>query len=105
MKVLKQGRYLQQFVQLRGLSTTNVNLMKICMAGAAGGIGQSMSMLLKLSPMVNELNLFDIRDTPGVAADLSHIETPAKVVGYHGLGSIKDAFRSKYLIVTNYIME
>lgn len=28
------------------------------------------------------MGLFDIVNTPGVAADLSHISTPAKVVGY-----------------------
>ena len=49
------------------------------MLGAAGGIGQPMSLLLKNSPLVTELSLFDIVNTPGVAADLSHIDTPAKV--------------------------
>ena len=29
-----------------------------------------------------QLGLYDIVNTPGVAADLSHISTPAKVVGY-----------------------
>lgn len=29
-----------------------------------------------------QLSLFDIVNTPGVAADLSHINTPAKVEGY-----------------------
>ncbi len=32
--------------------------------------------------MVKELALFDIVAAPGVAADLSHISTPAKVTGY-----------------------
>jgi malate dehydrogenase len=50
--------------------------------GAAGGIGQPLSLLLKQSPLVSELSLFDIVNTPGVAADLSHINTDSKVVGY-----------------------
>jgi malate dehydrogenase len=29
-----------------------------------------------------QLSLFDIVNTPGVAADLSHISTPAKVEGF-----------------------
>ena len=29
-----------------------------------------------------QLGLYDIVNTPGVAADLSHISTPAKVEGY-----------------------
>lgn len=51
------------------------------MLGASGGIGQPLSLLLKNSPLVSELCLYDIAHTPGVAADLSHIETRAKVTG------------------------
>jgi len=58
---------------------------KVCVIGAAGGIGQPLSLLLKNSPLVTELNLYDVAPvTPGVAADLSHINTPAKVTGYAG---------------------
>lgn len=52
--------------------------------GASGGIGQPLSLLLKLDTNVTELSLFDIVHTPGVAADLSHIPTPAKVKGLKG---------------------
>ena len=52
---------------------------KVAVLGAAGGIGQPMSLLLKMSPRVKELNLFDIVNTPGVAADLSHIDTASNV--------------------------
>ena len=51
------------------------------MLGASGGIGQPLSLLLKNSPLVGELSLFDIAHTPGVAADLGHIETRARVTG------------------------
>ena len=33
---------------------------------------------------MTELSLYDIVHTPGVAADLSHIESVAKVKGYNG---------------------
>lgn len=56
--------------------------MKAVVLGAAGGIGQPTSLLLKNSPLVKELSLFDIVAAPGVAADLSHISTPAKVQGF-----------------------
>ncbi|CAN3375336.1 hypothetical protein DIURU_002100 [Diutina rugosa] len=56
--------------------------MKVTVCGAAGGIGQPLSLLLKLNPQVTELALFDIVNAKGVAADLSHINTPAKVNGY-----------------------
>lgn len=53
----------------------------MAVAGASGGIGQPLSLLLKQSPLIDELSLYDIVHTLGVAADLSHIETPAKVTG------------------------
>lgn len=48
------------------------------MVGAAGGIGQPMSLLLKLSGKIEHLSLFDIVNTPGVAADISHCDAKAK---------------------------
>ncbi|KAH8986600.1 NAD-malate dehydrogenase [Lactarius akahatsu] len=57
-------------------------MVKAVVLGAAGGIGQPLALLLKTNPRVTELGLFDIVNTPGVAADLSHIATPAKVEGY-----------------------
>ncbi|KAG9076660.1 hypothetical protein FS749_011531 [Ceratobasidium sp. UAMH 11750] len=56
--------------------------LKAVVLGAAGGIGQPLSLLLKTNPAITELALFDIVNTPGVAADLSHIDTPAVVHGY-----------------------
>ncbi|QSZ37856.1 hypothetical protein DSL72_008956 [Monilinia vaccinii-corymbosi] len=55
---------------------------KAVVAGAAGGIGQPLSLLLKTSPLITELALYDVVNTPGVAADLSHISSPAKITGY-----------------------
>jgi len=60
--------------------------MKVTILGAAGGIGQALSLLLKTQlPNGTELSLYDIAPvTPGVAADLSHIPTPVKVEGFSG---------------------
>jgi malate dehydrogenase len=41
-------------------------------------------MLLKLNPAVTHVSVFDMVGAPGVAADLSHIDTPASVSG-HGM--------------------
>eukprot|EP01063_Lacrimia_lanifica_P008838 TRINITY_DN158_c0_g2_i1.p2 TRINITY_DN158_c0_g2~~TRINITY_DN158_c0_g2_i1.p2 ORF type:complete len:319 (+),score=161.32 TRINITY_DN158_c0_g2_i1:64-1020(+) len=57
---------------------------KVSVLGAAGGIGQPLSLLMKNSPLTTELTLYDIVNTPGVAADLSHISTHSKVSGYVG---------------------
>lgn len=41
-----------------------------------------MSLLCKASPLIDELALYDVVNTPGVAADLSHISSIAKITGY-----------------------
>lgn len=53
---------------------------KVAVLGAAGGIGQPMALLLKESPLISQLVLYDVVNTAGVAADISHIETPAQVI-------------------------
>ncbi|KPD04246.1 malate dehydrogenase [Moellerella wisconsensis] len=60
--------------------------MKVAVLGAAGGIGQALALLLKNQlPAGSELSLYDIAPvTPGVAADLSHIPTDVKVIGFSG---------------------
>ena len=68
---------------------------KVAVLGAAGGIGQPLSLLLKMNRMITELSLYDIANVAGVAADLSHCNTNTKVgrVGLLGLvgllGSVK----------------
>ena len=54
-------------------------LSKVAVLGAGGGIGQPLSLLLKLNPRVTELSLFDIRGAPGVAADVGHVNTKSTV--------------------------
>jgi len=56
----------------------------VSVLGAAGGIGQPLSLLMKLNPLVTKLSLYDIVNTPGVAADLSHINTASTVTGFKG---------------------
>jgi len=60
--------------------------MKVCVLGAAGGIGQPLSLLLKLQlPAGSDLSLYDVAPfTPGVAVDLSHIPTDVNVSGFVG---------------------
>lgn len=55
---------------------------KVAVLGAGGAIGQTLCLLFKLSPLVDEIACYDIVGTPGVAADLSHISTKSVARGY-----------------------
>ncbi|KAN0097956.1 malate dehydrogenase [Tylopilus felleus] len=68
--------------QSRLFSTTAARNTKVAVLGAGGGIGQPLSLLLKNDPFVTSLSLYDIRGAPGVAADVSHVDTPSEVQGY-----------------------
>ena len=52
---------------------------QVAVLGAAGGIGQPLALLLKMNKLVTDLALYDIANMPGVAADLSHCNTPVNV--------------------------
>jgi malate dehydrogenase len=58
---------------------------KCAVLGAAGGIGQPLSLLLKLNPRVTVLSCYDVAPfTPGVGVDLAHISSNSTCVGYTG---------------------
>merc|ERR1712117_505581 len=83
----------------RQLSTSATNNTAVAVMGASGGIGQPLSMLLKLNPAVTKLNLYDIVHTPGVAADLSHIETKAATTGFKGKEQIEASLVGAEIVV------
>ena len=58
-------------------------MVNVCVVGAAGGIGQSLSLLLmRQLPYGSTLSLFDVVGAPGVAADLSHVDNAGVTVKY-----------------------
>ncbi|XP_076069494.1 malate dehydrogenase 2 [Oratosquilla oratoria] len=83
----------------RNFSVSAQNNRKVAVMGASGGIGQPLSLLMKNSPLVTELSLYDIVHTPGVAADLSHIESPAKVTGYVGPDQLDASLKGCEVVV------
>ncbi|XP_076337538.1 malate dehydrogenase 2 isoform X2 [Tachypleus tridentatus] len=86
-------------ISLRSFSTTIHNNVKVAILGASGGIGQPMSLLLKNNPMITHLSLFDIAHTPGVTADLGHINTRAKVSGHLGPEQLKESLNEADVVV------
>lgn len=76
-------------------------MKKVAVLGAAGGIGQPLSLLLKASPLgrISQLNLFDVVNTPGVASDLSHCNTSASVKGFVGMPQLSEALKGMDVVV------
>lgn len=75
--------------------------MKITLIGAAGGIGQSLALLLKtnLSDRI-DLNLYDVNpSTPGIALDLHHIPNKIRVTGFTGEGSLSLALDNSDIVI------
>ena len=74
--------------------------MKVAVLGAAGGIGQALSLLLKTQlPAGSALALYDVAPVvPGVAVDLSHIPTDVKVSG-HGKDDLADALQGANIVL------
>ncbi|VVB13812.1 unnamed protein product [Arabis nemorensis] len=72
---------------------------KVAILGAAGGIGQSLSLLMKMNPLVSLLHLYDVVNAPGVTADVSHMDTGAVVRGFLGPKQLEDALTGMDLVI------
>ncbi|KAL8510134.1 hypothetical protein ACS0TY_017088 [Phlomoides rotata] len=83
----------------RCLSSASAPERKVAVLGAAGGIGQPLSLLMKLNPLVSRLALYDIAGTPGVAADVSHINTRSEVKGYAGEDQLRQALEGSDIVI------
>lgn len=86
---------------VRSLSTA-ARSNKVVVLGGAGGIGQPLSMLLKIAPSalnIGHVSVFDIAHAKGVAADLSHIDTGASVTGHVGDAELADALKGARVVI------
>ncbi|KAK4356925.1 hypothetical protein RND71_022535 [Anisodus tanguticus] len=72
---------------------------KVAVLGAAGGIGQPLALLIKMSPLVSSLHLYDIANVKGVAADLNHCNTPAQVFDFTGASELANCLKDVDVVV------
>ncbi|KAM7251171.1 hypothetical protein ACFE04_023054 [Oxalis oulophora] len=86
-------------IRRRGYASEAGPERKVTVLGAAGGIGQPLAMLMKLNPLVSTLSLYDIANTPGVAADVSHINTRSQVTGYAGEEQLGQALEGSDVVI------
>ncbi|KAL3508739.1 hypothetical protein ACH5RR_028140 [Cinchona calisaya] len=87
------------YVARRGFSSESAPERKVAILGAAGGIGQPLALLMKLNPLVTKLALYDIAGTPGVAADVSHINTRSEVAGFVGEDQLGEALKDSDVVI------
>jgi malate dehydrogenase len=71
----------------------------VAVLGAAGGIGQPLALLIKMSPLVSALHLYDIANVKGVAADLSHCNTPSQVLDFTGAAELPNSLKGVDIVV------
>ncbi|OAY31035.1 malate dehydrogenase, chloroplastic [Manihot esculenta] len=72
---------------------------KVAILGAAGGIGQPLALLIKMSPLVSALHLYDIANVKGVAADLSHCNTPSQILDFTGASELANSLKGVNVVV------
>ncbi|XP_073144040.1 malate dehydrogenase, chloroplastic-like [Henckelia pumila] len=72
---------------------------KVAILGAGGGIGQPLSLLVKMSPLVSTLNLYDVANVKGVSTDLSHCNTPSQVDDFTGSSELADSLKGVNVVV------
>ncbi|CAK9151684.1 unnamed protein product [Ilex paraguariensis] len=87
------------YILRRGYASESHPERKVAVLGAAGGIGQPLALLMKLNPLVSKLSLYDIAGTPGVAADVSHINTRSEVAGYMGEDQLGQALEGCDVVI------
>lgn len=82
---------------------TNVQRFNVAVLGGAGGIGQPLCLLLKQSPVccryMKELRVYDVANTAGVVADLSHIDTDVCVSSHTGPEALTSALYGADLVI------
>lgn len=72
---------------------------KVTIVGAAGNVGQPLSLLLKMNTQITTLTLHDKVLVKGIAEDLSHISTSTNVEAFEGEYQLEQALDSASIVV------
>ncbi|XP_069695566.1 malate dehydrogenase, mitochondrial-like [Periplaneta americana] len=96
--ILTPGNLTRNFYKFLSTSSKS-NRFKVTVCGATGGIGQPLSLMLKQSNLVEELALYDVVSTHGVAMDISHVDTKCKIEAYSGPQEIGDALTDAKIVM------
>ncbi|XP_017770053.1 PREDICTED: uncharacterized protein LOC108557869 isoform X3 [Nicrophorus vespilloides] len=94
----KEFCYVQFLKDLATEQNFEVTYVDIDEKSTTGSVGQPLSLMLKQSPYIDELALFDKKGTSGLALELSHIDTKCKVTSYQP-PTASEAFQNASVIV------
>lgn len=85
----------------RAFSVASPAKAKVAVLGGSGGIGQPLSMLMKLSinAEISHVSVYDIAHSVGVASDLSHIDTSTSVSGHVGSDELGEALSGSDVVI------
>ncbi|XP_037812800.1 malate dehydrogenase, mitochondrial-like [Lucilia sericata] len=98
--MLKQlSKVLSRTANKRLISSTSTHFSRVTVIGSAGGIGQALAMLIKADRLVSDLVLMDIKNTDGIAADVSHIDTFSGVKAFTGPDKLEQSLECSNLVV------
>lgn len=68
----------------------------VTLMDAATDMGQALSLMLKQNFIIDELRLYDDKDTIGIGIDLSDIDTSTRILAYTGEENLTEALTVSY---------
>ncbi|XP_044748846.1 malate dehydrogenase, mitochondrial-like isoform X1 [Coccinella septempunctata] len=71
----------------------------VTLMDASTNMGQALALMLKQNSLVEELRLFDDKDTIGIGMDLSDIDTSTRILAYTGEENLTEALTDTNLVI------
>ncbi|KAJ3642385.1 hypothetical protein Zmor_025178 [Zophobas morio] len=79
--------------------SSSATTMKVTILGGGGNVAKSVALMLKQTPLIDEVCLYDTKSLEGFAADLNYIDTKCKVTSYFGPKDIQHALSKATVVV------
>ncbi|XP_045480319.1 probable malate dehydrogenase, mitochondrial [Harmonia axyridis] len=71
----------------------------VTLMDAATDMGQALGLMLKQNPIIEELRLYDDRDTIGIGMDLTDIDTATRILAFTGEENLTEALTNTNLVI------
>ncbi|KAK9505521.1 hypothetical protein O3M35_009559 [Rhynocoris fuscipes] len=84
---------------LLAATKTSCTGLKIALLGAMGSVGQATALMMKQSCWFEEVALYDIVSTKGLALELNHIDTNTVATAHEGSNGIKNALTATDIVM------